>query len=362
MKFSLYLGSYKNVKVFIHWTFSLLLLWIIISNLRQGMPGMDILWIIIFVLALFACVVMHEFGHALAAQKYGIQTKDIVLYPIGGVARLEKLPEDPKQELWVAIAGPLVNIGLFIILSIILSFTGYNLENLELEELRIRPNTILLYIASANLILAIFNMLPAFPMDGGRVLRALLSIRLPRAKATQIAGGIGQFLAIFFVFFGLFNNPILVLIGIFIFLGAAAEVSHTQQESFLKGYKAKDALMMKFQIVGFDAPLSKAVEKLLNSQATHFVVVRDDVAVGTLSRNEIIKGLKEGNEDTIIEQVADFSPLRIETEEDLDEAWKKMMMENKKVAFIIENGHFLGILDQENIGEFVMVKSALTKA
>jgi Zn-dependent protease/predicted transcriptional regulator len=359
MKLSLYLGSYRNVKVFIHWTFSLLLLWIIISNMRQGMPALDILWIIIFVLALFVCVVLHEFGHALAAQKYGIQTKDIVLYPIGGIARLEKLPEDPKQELWVAIAGPLVNIGLFIILSVFLSFKGFDMESLEV--IKIEPSTILLYLASANLILAIFNLIPAFPMDGGRILRAILAIRLPRAKATQIAGGIGQFLAIFFIFFGLFNNPILVLIGIFIFLGAAAEVTHTQQESFLKGYKVKDVLMMKFQILAFDAPLSKAVEKLLNSQATHFVVVKEDVAVGTLSRNEIIKGLKEGDQNTKVEQVADFEPLRIETEEDLDEAWKKMLSQNRKVAIVIENGHFLGILDQENIGEFVLVKSALVK-
>lgn len=359
MKLSLYLGKYKNVKVFIHWTFSLLLLWIIISNLRQGIPGIDILWTIIFVLALFCCVVLHEFGHALTAQKYGIQTKDIVLYPIGGIARLEKLPEDPKQELWVAIAGPLVNVGIFLILSAVLSFTGFNIESLE--EMKINPNTILLYLASANLILAVFNLIPAFPMDGGRILRAFLAIRLPRAQATQIAGGIGQFLAIFFIFFGLFNNPILVLIGVFIFLGAAAEVSHTQQESFLKGFKVNDAIMMKFQILAFDAPLSKAVDKLLNSQATHFVVVKDDVAVGTLSRNEIIRGLKEGDENIAVEKVADFNPLKFETEENLDDVWKKMMSENRKVAFVIENGHFLGILDQENISEFIMVKSALGK-
>lgn len=359
MKFSLYLGSYKNVKVFIHWTFSLLLLWIIISNLRQGMPMIDIFWVILFVLALFACVVMHEFGHALTAQRYGIQTKDIVLYPIGGVARLEKLPEDPKQELWVAFAGPLVNIALFIVLSTILSFTGFNIESLE--ELKIRPDTFLLYIASANLILALFNLLPAFPMDGGRVLRAFLSIKLPRAKATQIAGGIGQFLAIFFVFFGLFNNPILVLIGIFIFLGAGAEVAHTQQESFLKGYLVKDALMSHFQILGYDAPLSKAVEKLLNSQATHFVVVKDDVAVGTISRNEIIKGLETGGESASIEKFADFNPIKLEIDMALDDAWKHMLSQNKKVAFIIENGHFLGILDQENISELILVKTALNQ-
>jgi Zn-dependent protease/predicted transcriptional regulator len=323
------------------------------------MPMMDILWVILFVLALFACVVMHEFGHALAAQRYGIQTKDIVLYPIGGVARLEKLPEDPKQELWVAFAGPLVNIALFIILSTILSFTGFNIESLE--ELKIRPNTILLYIASANLILALFNLLPAFPMDGGRVLRAFLSIKLPRAKATQIAGGIGQFLAIFFVFFGLFNNPILVLIGIFIFLGAGAEVAHTQQENFLKGFKVKDALMSHFQILGYNAPLSKAVEKLLNSQATHFVVVKDDVAVGTISRNEIIKGLETDGEQAYIEKFADFNPIKLEIDSALDDAWKLMLSQNKKVAFIIENGHFLGILDQENISELILVKTALNQ-
>ncbi|WP_194774447.1 site-2 protease family protein [Pararhodonellum marinum] len=359
MKFSLYLGTFRQVKVFIHWTFSLLLLWIIISNLRAGAPTEDILWTILFVLALFFCVILHEFGHALAAQRYGIGTKDITLLPIGGLARLEKMPEDPKQELWVALAGPLVNVVIFIFLSIALSITGFNLENLE--ELKINGNTIILFLASANLILALFNMLPAFPMDGGRVLRAFLAIKLPRHKATQIAGSIGQMLAIVFVFYGLFNNPILVLIGIFIFLGAGAEVSHTQQESFLKGYKVKDAMMMKFQLLSYDAPLSKAVEKLLNSQATHFVVVKDDVAVGTLSRNEIIKGLKDHNENAAVELVADFSPLKIEAEQNLDQAWRSMMSKNRKVAFVVENGHFLCILDQENVSEFIMVKSALQK-
>ncbi|SIT10844.1 site-2 protease family protein [Belliella pelovolcani] len=358
MKLSLYLGTYKRVKVFIHWTFSLLLLWIIISNLRANTPVEDILWTLLFVFGLFFCVILHEFGHALAAQKYGINTKDITLLPIGGLARLEKIPEEPKQELWVAIAGPLVNIGIFVILSIILAFTGYDLE--RLENLNINGSTMILYLASANLILALFNMLPAFPMDGGRVLRAFLAIRLPRAKATRIAGSIGQLLAIAFVFYGLFNNPILVLIGIFIFLGAAAEVNHTSQASFLKGFKVKDAMMLKFQILAYDAPLSKATEKLLDSQATHFVVVKDDVAVGTLSKDQIIQGLKEGGSNLKIEEVTDFNPFKIETEESLEEAWRNMMTKQRKVAFVIENGHFLGILDQENITEFILVKSALS--
>jgi Zn-dependent protease/predicted transcriptional regulator len=359
MNFSLFLGTYKNVKVFIHWTFSLLLLWIVFSNLRAGASSIDILWTIGFVLAIFFCVLLHEFGHALAAQKYNIQTKDITLLPIGGVARLEKLPEDPKQELWVAFAGPLVNIAIFVIIAIVLTITGIPLTTME--TLAINGSTFLVFLASANIILALFNLLPAFPMDGGRVLRAFLAIKMPRAKATKIAGGIGQLMAILFVFYGLFGNPVLILIGIFIFLGAGAEVKQTQKESVLKGFKVKDAMMSNFQILGHDAPLSKAIEKLLNSQATHFVVVKDDVAVGTLSKNEIIKGLQTGNEYSLIQSVADFNPLKLDIGKDLDLAWKEMSALQKKVAFVIENGQFLGILDQENISEFITVRSVLNQ-
>lgn len=359
MKFSLYLGKYKGIKVFIHWTFSLLLLYIIIANARSGAALGDTGWTLLFIFAVFFCVILHEFGHALTAQKYGIKTKDITLLPIGGLARLEKLPEDPKQELNVALAGPMVNVVLFFILGAVVYFTGYDLETME--DPHLDGNSIWMFLASANLILALFNLLPAFPMDGGRVLRALLSIKMPRVKATQIAGGIGQFLAIFFVFFGLFNNPILVLIGIFIFLGAQAEVNQTKQSSFLKGYLIADALMRKFPIVAFDAPLQKAVEKLLDSQATHFVVVKEDTPIATLSRDEIIKGLQNEDNQMAIEKVADPDPLKLDINLPLEEAFKKMASANKRVALIYEESHFLGILDQENITEFIMVKSALSK-
>ncbi|MEX0883537.1 MAG: CBS domain-containing protein, partial [Cyclobacteriaceae bacterium] len=187
------------------------------------------------------------------------------------------------------------------------------------------------------------------------------SIKMPRVKATEIAGGIGQMMAIFFVFFGLFNNPILVLIGIFIFLGAQAEVNHTKQNFFLKGFQVSDALMRKFPIVAFDAPLQTAVDKLLDSQATHFVVVKEDEPIATLSREEIIIGLKEGKDQISIQDAADPKPLRIDIDMPLEDALKKMASENKKVALVYEGHHFLGILDQENIIEFIMVKSALTK-
>jgi len=359
MKFSLYLGKYRGIKVFIHWTFSLLLLWIIIANTQSGTPLADTGWTLLFILLIFLCVILHEFGHALTAQKYGIQTKDIILLPIGGLARLEKLPEDPKEELKVALAGPLVNLVIFLLLSIILYFTGINFNFLESPKLD--GSSIWLFLASANFFLAVFNLLPAFPMDGGRVLRAVLSFKMPRVKATEIAGGIGQVMAILFVFFGLFNNPILVLIGIFIFLGAQAEVNQTKQHSFLEGFNVGDALMSKFPILAYDAPLQKAVDKLLDGQATHFVVVREDSPIGTLSREGIILGLQEQHALINIEKVTDKNPLKLEMHLPLEEALKKMAAENKKLALVYEGNHFIGILDQENISEFIMVKNALVR-
>lgn len=359
MKVSLYLGKYRGIKVFIHWTFSLLLLWIIISNVRTGVAIEDTGWSLIFILAIFFCVILHEFGHALTAQKYGIQTRDIILLPIGGLARLERIPEDPRQELHVALAGPFVNLVIFLLLSIVVYLSGIQIE--FIEDTHVDGGTILLFLASANLFLALFNLLPAFPMDGGRVLRALLSLRMPRVKATQIAGSIGQFMGISFVFIGLFYNPILVLIGIFIFLGAQAEVTHTTQSSLLKGFSVQDVLMRKFPIIAFDASLSKAIEKLLDGQSTHFVVVKDDIPIGTLSREEIIIGLKGGNETTPVEEVANLNPLKLDVYQPLEDAFKIMSSSNKKVALVFEDNLFLGIIDQENISEFIMVKLALSK-
>jgi len=201
--------------------------------------------------------------------------------------------------------------------------------------------------------------LPAFPMDGGRILRALLSTRMPRTKATEIAGGIGQVMAIAFVFFGLFNNPVLVLIGIFIFLGAQAEVNQTKQQSFMEGYRVGDVLMRKFPILAFDAPLQKAIDKLLDGQATHFLVVQEDSPIGTLSREGIIRGLQQGSPESSIEKAFDTEPLKLEVSLPLQEAFKKMVSENKKVALVYEANHFLGIVDQENISEFIMVKNAM---
>src|SRR3984893_6689963 len=221
MRWSLKVASISGIEVRIHLTFLLFLAWIWVSYYRvAGLAGA--VQGVLFVLALFACVLLHEFGHAFAARGFGIATPDITLLPIGGVARLSRIPEKPWQELVVAIAGPLVNVVIAAALISVIHGSAA-LEQLEyLESPRIE---LLAKLASVNVMLVLFNLIPAFPMDGGRVLRALLAMAMPYAQATQVAAWIGQGLAVVFGIFGLFGNPLLIFIAFFIFAGAQQEAA-----------------------------------------------------------------------------------------------------------------------------------------
>ena len=221
MRSSLKVASIFGIEVRIHLTFLLFLVWIWFSYYQvAGFAGA--VQGVLFILALFACVLLHEFGHAFAARGFGIETPDITLLPIGGVARLSRIPDKPWQELVVAIAGPLVNVVIAGVLIFVIH-TSTTLEQIEyLENPRVE---LLAKLASVNVMLVLFNLIPAFPMDGGRVLRALLAMAMPYARATQIAAWIGQGLAVVFGIFGIFGNPLLIFIAFFIFVGAQQEVA-----------------------------------------------------------------------------------------------------------------------------------------
>ena len=192
MKLSLKLGSFAGIRVYLHWTFVLLLGWILFSHLGQGHEWAEAWRGVGFIIALFGCVLLHEFGHALTAKRYGIRTRDITLLPIGGIARLERLPENPRHELWVTLAGPAVNVVIAGVLFAVLYFV-YPVN--EFSQARLLEGNFLVRLMWVNVFLGAFNLLPAFPMDGGRVLRALLSMRLGRARATRLAASIGQGMA-----------------------------------------------------------------------------------------------------------------------------------------------------------------------
>ncbi|MEP2670239.1 MAG: site-2 protease family protein [Cyclobacteriaceae bacterium] len=358
MKNSLQLGILGGIKVTVHWTFILLIGWIVFINLRAGSTAENTFWSVLFVLLIFACVVLHEFGHALAAKRFGIKTRSITLLPIGGLASLESMPEKPKQELIVAIAGPVVNL---VIAAMILPFV--NPANIFTADsiMAVHAGNLLPNLFSINIILAVFNMLPAFPMDGGRVLRALLAFRLERHIATRVAASIGQIISVGFVLLGLFFNPFLVFIGIFIFIGAQAEVGTTRTQFMMADFTVRDAMLKDFHTLNYNDPISSAVQLLLNGQGKNFLVMQDGNPAGTLDRNQIIKAISEKGKDGKIGEAMHKSTLSFQHHTFLKEAWPKMQLNQQVIAPIYDGEKLIGALDNENILEFIMIREATEK-
>jgi Zn-dependent protease len=252
MKWSFKLGRFLGIDVFVHFTLLLLLCFIGIAHWVSGQSVAAALSGVLFFSCLFACVLLHEYGHALMARRFGIGTQDITLLPIGGVARLDLMPEKPVQELWVALAGPAVNVAIVGLLAIWLSVTGiwqpFGLLGIAEGNLAER-------ILVANVFLVLFNMLPAFPMDGGRVVRALLAMRLEYSRATEIAANLGKGMAVVFAVLGLVGNPMLLLIALFVWIGASQEAAATQFKSAVSGALVREAALANFATVPTSASL-----------------------------------------------------------------------------------------------------------
>ncbi len=287
-------------------------------------------------------------------------TKDITLYPIGGIASFESLPEKPGQELVVGLAGPSVNLIIALVLWVYLKTSG------QMPDLSVMSNSqdmlqtpFIFNLLVANLILAIFNLIPAFPMDGGRVFRAILSFFTDRTEATQIAAGIGQFLAIIFVFLGFFYNFWLVFIGLFIFLGAGGEATYEQMKSTLSGLKVKDVLMHRFTVLKPDDTLNQAVDALLNSQETEFVITDNEKPVGLLTRNEIIKGLSEKGKEAPVSAFMKPNFFVVNSEMPLQDFFRQVLDKDQNVAMVMEGNSLVGLIDRENIEEKIMIQEIL---
>ncbi len=270
MKWSWKLGRLAGIDVFMHVTFLLLLVWVGLNYYLDRQSLTDALYGLVFITILFGIVVLHELGHALTARRFGIATRDITLLPIGGVARLERMPEDPRQELLVALAGPAVNIALAAALALFLGPTGTLAEP---QNLQMVGGNFLVKMFWVNIVLAVFNLIPAFPMDGGRVLRALLALRLDYVRATEIAATTGQVLALLFGFVGLFSNPFLVFIALFVWMGAAGEASMIQMRTALRGIPVSHLMMTDFQTLSDQDRLSSAVNHILAGSQQDFPVL-----------------------------------------------------------------------------------------
>jgi Zn-dependent protease/predicted transcriptional regulator len=356
MKNSLFIGKIAGIKIFLHWTFPIIIFWIIFSNLRRGLNTEQVTWSVIFILALFICVILHELGHALAARYYHIKTKGITLLPIGGLAQLEKMPEKPIQELIVALAGPAVNFVIVIILFLFLRLTKLPTDFSVITH--VTAANFLLSLAIVNIWLALFNLIPAFPMDGGRVLRALLSFGINRVLATKIAASIGQALAVVFVFLGFFGNPFLIFIGLFIFLGAMAEYEQVKTGFALKGHTVEEITMKEIPVLKREETIGNAVQLLLNGQAKNFLIMDNGKPYGTLGRDAIIKALQEHTKDVSVEVAADKNPGFIEATESIENALLQMQQHKYSMLIVTKNSELYGVTDMENILEYIMVMNA----
>ena len=358
---SLRLGRYFGIEVYVHWTFWILIIWVLLMHVVSGGVGQAV-WGLAFILAIFLCVVIHEFGHALTARRFGIATHDITLYPIGGISSLEGMPEAPGQELVVAIVGPLVNFAIAAILLAVLIASGRMPSAQTLENVTDIVQLPFLYsLVFANVMLAVFNLIPAFPMDGGRALRALLSFWIDRVKATRIAAGLGQAFAILLVFLGFFTNFWLVFIGLFIFLGAGGEAAYARMQAALSGLTVKDALMRRFTTLAPDDTIGKAAGALLNSQESEFVVFDNGDPVGLLTRDEIVLGLTEGGPNA---RVADFASKEfavVDAGTSLKDFFEEITRSGHRVACVRSGGEIVGLIDRENVEEKLLINEALTK-
>ncbi len=358
MKWSWRLGRLFGVDVFVHATFVILLVWVGMGHyMREGTVHGALVGVA-FILAVFGIVVLHELGHALMARRFGIRTKDITLLPIGGVARLERMPEKPRQELLVALAGPAVNVALALVLFVILKATGEPIAPGDQRLLGGAPFlTKLLWV---NVTLAVFNLLPAFPMDGGRALRALLALRGDYVRATRTAAALGQGMALLLGLLGLFTNPFLVFIALFVWIGAAGEAGAVQTTAALAGLPVRAAMQTDFRVLAAHDSLATAAHALLAGSQIDFPVVDEGGAlVGVLTRANLIQGLTTGGPDRT---VAAAMVRRFETAdpgEMLDGAFARLQGCECSSLPVVRHGRVLGIVTMENIGELMLLQDAL---
>lgn len=361
MRGSIKIATVAGIPVRIHWTFLLLIGYIFISNYLAGKTPEQILWSLIFILSVFLTVFLHELGHAGAARWYGIHTQDITILPIGGVARLTEIPSKPVQEMVVSMAGPLVNLVLSLLVYIFIGVGFKDVANLKIGD-SINKDNFFIYFFTVNLWLAFFNLIPGFPMDGGRIFRALLSLKMERHIATRMAAYIGQVIAVIFIFIGFFSNPFLIFIGLFIILGAESEAESVKTDYYLKDTPVNAIVMKNFGRLEMTDPILKAIEQILNSENKNFVVFENNIPVGTVNRDDIIFGLQKYGKDVTVDVIANKNPVSITTKMSLNEVYRNFQKGSDGYFLVYdERGQFVGVIDLENIIEYMTIKKLLVE-
>jgi len=346
-------GTFRlfGVPVRLHFTFILLLVFLLFIGIGEKQSGWSTA---LYVLALFASVLLHELGHALVARRYGIATTEIVMFPIGGVSRPERPPK-PSEELWIALSGPLVN---FVIGGGLLAWMAAQQGFVAIEQLRQPTDANLAErIALGNLILGVFNLLPAYPMDGGRVLRSLLAIRLPEAEATRIAAAAGQGLAILLGLAGLlWGNFILVFVALFVYLGAAQEGAAVRGRILTTGYPVSAAMITDFRTLQHGDTIRDAGNLLLATSQHDFPVMHGEAVVGLLSRQRLVRAMLSEGPDAYVAGAMDRDFPRLSPDMPLAEALPRVSAPGACALVMDADDKLLGLLTSEHVSQFLLLR------
>ncbi|HEX5061927.1 MAG TPA: site-2 protease family protein [Kofleriaceae bacterium] len=337
-----------------HLTLLILLVWIASTYLLHGANLSTTAFGLVLVLTIFAIIVVHELGHALVARRYGIATRDIMLLPVGGISSLERMPEKPTQELAVAIAGPLINVVLAGLLYIGIKITGGSTHITEPMSIGAAFATQLMWI---NIGLAVFNLLPAFPMDGGRVARSLLAMRMGYDRATDIAAQLGKFFAILIGFFGLFYSPILILIAFVVWSGASQERALVHLKTAISGVPVSAAMLRRVDSVSPEQPLEDAAAMLLRGGLNQLPVIDHGEPVGVITRSDVATALSHAGPDATVANAPQHAIVMVSPADSLDSVLDKLRQSPDSVALVVDHGHPVGVLTAEHLAAYVALHS-----
>lgn len=344
-------GSIAGIDIYVHVTFPLILVWIAAVEFMERRNGALAMVGVSLVIALFVCVVFHELGHALVARRYGIRTKNIMILPIGGVAQLERMPDNPREELLVALTGPAVTL----LIAVLLRLALYALAVLA----PLAPGAAFLdQLFILNLYLAAFNLIPAFPMDGGRVLRSLLALKMSRLRATQIAATLGQSLALIFGLVGFLGNPLLIFIAIFVWFGAAAEGNAEAVKSVLGGVPVSRAMRTEFHTLSPADPITRAVQYMLRGEQHDFPVVRGESVEGVLTRQEVLNALQDQKPDVRVGDAMSKEYKTADPSENLEDAIYRLEAAPAHFIPVMHEGKLVGVLTDDSVRSFLAVSAA----
>ena len=342
-----------------HATFLLLLAWLAVAFWFEAGTPARVVSGVALVLLLFGCVLLHELGHALTARRFGFVTREITLLPIGGIARLERIPEDPMQSLWITLAGPAVNITITAVLFVALRLTG---TWQPITDISLTQGPFLERLMLVNISLVLFNMLPAFPMDGGRALRALLATRLDARRATRIAARLGQGMAALFALAGWLGNPLLILIALFVWTGAAHEAALADFRAALRGIPVSRVMRTAFRVLTPGEPLAAAVELMQQGGQHDFPVTLDGRLVGLLTRQALLGGLRKGGPHSTIADAMERDLQTVDPREMVESALGQLDARQSSAAPVVQDGRLIGLLTVESVAEFLSLQAVLDHA